>query len=133
MYRVRPPARHLRLAPVATYIRHPSSARVHPHNTAMILYAVLLCVAFVVWKIGRTVRSSLEKLPGPPAASFFAGMLLLLSYFDVILIVCVGNALELMDRHGWGFHERLMRTYGSVTKLHWLFGVRNLSSQSSAS
>ncbi|KAL1946276.1 hypothetical protein VTO73DRAFT_15403 [Trametes versicolor] len=72
----------------------------------MILYAVLLCVAFWAWKTRRSVRSSLEKLPGPPAASFFAG-----------------NALELMDRHGWGFHERLMRTYGSVTKLHWLFGA----------
>lgn len=77
MYRVRPPTRHLRLAPVATYIRHPSSARVHPHTTAMILYAVLLCVAFLAWKTRRSVRSSLEKLPGPPAASFFAGMLLL--------------------------------------------------------
>lgn len=45
-------------------------------------------------------------------------------------MVCVGNALELMDRHGWGFHERIMRTYGSVIKLHWLFGVCTLNTGS---
>lgn len=56
------------------YIGQHSSARVFPQTT-MILYAVLLCVAFFAWKTRRTARSSLEKLPGPPAASFFAGAL----------------------------------------------------------
>ncbi|KAI0822979.1 cytochrome P450 [Trametes gibbosa] len=71
----------------------------------MLLYASLLCMTWLLYRVLRS-PSSLDKVQGPPAASFLTG-----------------NMLQLMDRQGWKFHREIACNYGSVVKLHWLFNA----------
>lgn len=40
----------------------------------MILYVAIFCAVVVLWRRLRTSRFSLDKVPGPPRASFLLGM-----------------------------------------------------------
>ncbi|EIW55304.1 cytochrome P450 [Trametes versicolor FP-101664 SS1] len=75
----------------------------------MILYAALLCALVFLWRRSRIARSLLDKVPGPPRVSFL-----------------LGNAPQIAGRQCWDFHTHIARKYGSVVKLHWLFGTSAL-------
>nr|BED42987.1 cytochrome P450 monooxygenase [Trametes versicolor] len=75
----------------------------------MILYAALLCALVFLWRRSRIARFLLDKVPGPPRASFL-----------------LGNAPQIAGRQCWDFHTHIARKYGSVVKLHWLFGTSAL-------
>ncbi|KAI0350833.1 cytochrome P450 [Trametes cingulata] len=73
----------------------------------MLLHVVLFSTAWLLWRVMRATRarSPLDKVPGPPPASFLTG-----------------NLGQIMDKRGWSFHTEIAEKYGSVIKLHWLFG-----------
>ncbi|KAI0720735.1 cytochrome P450 [Cerioporus squamosus] len=72
----------------------------------MLSLFALLAVVWLVWKIVRSFsfRSPLDKLRGPPPASYFTG-----------------NLGQLLDRQGWEFHSGIAEEYGPVVKIHGLF------------
>lgn len=37
-----------------------------------------------------------------------------------------GNLHQLFNKDGWGFHKHIVDTYGSVVKVHGLFGVNEI-------
>lgn len=46
----------------------------HRSSPTMILYVALFCAVVVLWRRLRISRFSLDKVPGPPRASFLLGM-----------------------------------------------------------
>ncbi|KAI9063772.1 cytochrome P450 [Trametes sanguinea] len=73
----------------------------------MLLRILLLCAAWITWKVVQVLRARqrLAKVPGPPSASLLTG-----------------NLSQLLDKQGWDFHFRIAEQYGSIVKLNWLFG-----------
>ncbi|KAL1942332.1 hypothetical protein VTO73DRAFT_6396 [Trametes versicolor] len=73
----------------------------------MLLYIVLLCTAWLTWKLVRYAsapKSQINNLPGPASSSW-----------------TTGHLLKLYDRQGWDFHRELLN-YGPVFKLQGVFG-----------
>ncbi|KAL1942331.1 hypothetical protein VTO73DRAFT_6395 [Trametes versicolor] len=73
----------------------------------MLLYIVLLCTAWLTWKLVRHAsapKSQINNLPGPASPSW-----------------ATGHLLQLYDRQGWDFHRELLN-YGPVFKLQGIFG-----------
>ncbi|CCM06148.1 uncharacterized protein FIBRA_09621 [Fibroporia radiculosa] len=71
------------------------------------LLAVVLGLTFVTWRFfsRRASKSILDKIPGPPSDSFWAG-----------------NMRQFDARDGMEFQRRVALDYGPVSKIHGLFG-----------
>ncbi|OBZ67576.1 hypothetical protein A0H81_12405 [Grifola frondosa] len=71
----------------------------------------ICCVSWILWKYfpQKIGKSTLDNIPGPPPQSFWKG-----------------NIDQLFDRHAWSFHQELNEKYGSVVKLHSIFGQKFL-------
>ena len=65
--------------------------------------------SYVLWRLIRPyfVKSPLAHIAGPKSTSWWAG-----------------NFNELFSRFAWNYHLDLGKKYGSLIKVHGLFGVR---------
>ncbi|OBZ67845.1 Docosahexaenoic acid omega-hydroxylase CYP4F3 [Grifola frondosa] len=71
----------------------------------------ICCVSWILWKYFPRIigKSALDNIPGPPRQSFWKG-----------------NIDQLFGRHAWGYTQGLSEKYGSVVKLHSIFGQKLL-------
>nr|BAL05087.1 cytochrome P450 [Phanerodontia chrysosporium] len=67
--------------------------------------------AWALWRLFRhyILRSPLDNIPGPASSSFI-----------------YGNLKEMFNRHGWGFHDTIIRQYGPIATVHSMLGARAL-------
>ncbi|EPS98332.1 hypothetical protein FOMPIDRAFT_41436 [Fomitopsis schrenkii] len=74
-------------------------------------FVVLVGAAYIVISILKNyvVRSPLDNIPGPPRGHWMSG-----------------NLRQLFNRNGWEFNNSINSDYGSVVKLHGMFGTRQL-------
>ncbi|EMD40943.1 hypothetical protein CERSUDRAFT_103315 [Gelatoporia subvermispora B] len=78
----------------------------------VLLQSLLICAtSWFLWRFFRQiiVKSPLDNVPGPRPVSFWKG-----------------NLPEVYNQRGWRFYEKLADEYGSVVKLHGMFGHRML-------
>ncbi|PPR00377.1 hypothetical protein CVT24_004439, partial [Panaeolus cyanescens] len=85
----------------------------HYLNPIVAMHVVIQCALLyvassVMWRICKrlVIKTDLDYLPGPPAESFFKGVL-----------------GRIFDVKGWDYHRMIWNTYGSVTKLKGPLGV----------
>ncbi|PAV20282.1 cytochrome P450 [Pyrrhoderma noxium] len=71
----------------------------------------LSVLSIAVWYIFRPyfVKSGLASVPGPSRTSWWKG-----------------NFHQVFNRQGWGFHDMLLKKYGSAVRLNMLFGDEQL-------
>ncbi|KAI0941738.1 hypothetical protein AcW1_003543 [Taiwanofungus camphoratus] len=72
---------------------------------------VIYGVTCTLWRLFKrlVMPSPLDNIPGPPRKSFIKG-----------------NLEQVFDRHGWDFQREISEKYGSVVRLHGLFGAKRL-------
>ncbi|EKM49762.1 uncharacterized protein PHACADRAFT_131561 [Phanerochaete carnosa HHB-10118-sp] len=73
--------------------------------------ALAAALTWSLWRLLRNfvIRSPLDNIPGPERPSFWTG-----------------HVKDLFGRHGWDFHDRLARQYGSVSKVYSTLGTPGL-------
>ncbi|KAI5118021.1 hypothetical protein M0805_003458 [Coniferiporia weirii] len=74
---------------------------------SIILTLILSACFYYFWRI--LFNKSFANIPGPPKASWWKG-----------------NFHKIFDANGWDFHQGLTNKYGTVVKLHMLFGDEQL-------
>lgn len=89
--------------------------------------AVLYVVTLFLWRLFRhfLVKSPLDKVPGPPSASYVTGKRVCPPR-QILMYRCLtrvqGNIEQVFANDGWDFQRELM-SYGPVVKFHGLLGV----------
>ncbi|KAF9230507.1 cytochrome P450 [Melanogaster broomeanus] len=71
-----------------------------------ILGCTLVSFACIVWR-RYFAANSLDNIPGPPSQSWWTG-----------------NLKQVFDPYGWSFHQLLDDRFGSLVRIHALFGAR---------
>ncbi|OBZ77377.1 hypothetical protein A0H81_02561, partial [Grifola frondosa] len=109
-------------------------AAIHSTTKPMIvllLQSALICaVTWFLWKHFRhsIVKSPLDNIPGPRSQSFIHGT----SSKERSFLLrtqpssTIGNLRQIYDRNGWDFRKEIGEKYGSVVKLHGMFGHKML-------